>query len=338
MNEPSPLTATVLEIQRMSTEDGPGIRTTVFFKGCGLACSWCHNPESIPMQPQVQWVDSRCIGCKLCIEACPEQALTFDEGVIIDRQKCVGSGACVHECPTTAMEMLGTSWTVEALVAEVVKDAAFFEKSDGGVTASGGEATLQAPFVAEFLRRLRERGVPTALDTCGHTSHANLERILPHTDILLYDLKLADTGRHRTHTGAGNEKVLANLRFVADYLRAHEQPHTMWVRTPIIPDATDDAANIRAIGRIIAETVGGVVSRWELCSFNNLCRDKYLRLGQVWKFHEAELIRRETMEALATVARDSGVDPTIVHWSGSTRLGSNDAGKTPANVRKLNCC
>ncbi|MDP8223148.1 MAG: glycyl-radical enzyme activating protein [Candidatus Lernaella stagnicola] len=333
------LSATVLEIQRMSTEDGPGIRTTVFFKGCTLACTWCHNPESLDTRPQIQWVDSRCIGCRLCVEVCPVGALSFDEGVRIDREKCTACGTCVEECPSTAMELLGRRWSVDDLVAEVIKDKTYYETSGGGITASGGEATMQAPFVAEFMRRLREAGVTTALDTCGQTSWGNLEAILPHTDILLYDLKLMDDEAHRTFTSHTGERPRDNLRRVAAYRRTHETPHTLWIRTPIIPGATDAPANIRAIGEFIAAELDGVVQRWELCSFNNLCRDKYLRLGMVWDFHEAELIPKATMESLAAVAADSGVDPSIVHWSGVTRLEEDAAnGEEQTKVRKIDCC
>ena len=331
--------AIILEIQRMSTEDGPGLRTTLFFKGCPLACTWCHNPESIARAPQVQWVESKCIGCGQCVKVCPNRALTkTDHGIEIDRAVCGGCGTCVEECPSTAMELLGKRWALDELVAEVVKDRAFFETSGGGVTCSGGEATLQTPFVAAFLARLREAGIPTALDTCGLTSRENLEALLPHTDVLLFDLKLADDGAHRKFTGVGNERVLANLRFVAEYRRTHDTPSQMWIRTPIIPGATDNQENLRALGAIVARDLAGLVDRWELCSFNNLCRDKYLRLGRVWDFHEAELVTTETMDALAAAARAGGVDPAIVHVTGSTRLEQKPQTEDRPRPQVVKCC
>ena len=159
--------ATLFEIQRLSTEDGPGIRTTVFFKGCSLACAWCHNPESISAAPQLHWIASRCIGCGTCTEACPEQAVALTpDGLIIDRERCTTCGRCAAECPSTAMEIIGAVWSLDDLVREVLKDRAYFADA-GGVTAGGGEPGLQAPFLAAFLEALKAEGIHTAVDTCG---------------------------------------------------------------------------------------------------------------------------------------------------------------------------
>ncbi|MBU2552343.1 MAG: glycyl-radical enzyme activating protein [Proteobacteria bacterium] len=315
------LEGVVLEIQRMSTEDGPGIRTTVFFKGCTLACRWCHNPESISIAPQVQWIESRCLGCQTCVETCPNGALGFSEqGLVIDRGRCRGCGACVEACPSTAMELLGRTWTVEALVREVVKDRAYFEKSGGGVTASGGEATLQAEFAAAFLKACRDQGLHTALDTCGQCGESALERVLPAVDLVLFDLKIIDPESHRRYTGHGTERIHRSLFHLRDYMKTHAGPASLWIRTPVIPGATDSEANIRGIARFLADRLPGAVDRWELCSFNNLCRDKYTRLGLTWDFADRALMTAERMERLAEVARSSGVDPGIVNWSGATRL------------------
>lgn len=323
------LTGTILEIQRMSTEDGPGLRTTVFFKGCSLRCLWCHNPESLDMKPQLHWVEPRCIGCRLCIEMCPRGALSFTEqGIVIDREICTGCGACADQCPSTALELLGRNWTVDALTTEVIKDASFFGTT-GGVTVSGGEAALQAPFVSAFLKELSARGIHTALDTSGQCSRTNLDMILPYSDLVLYDIKETDPARHRRFTGSGNETILENLAHVAGYIAAHVRPRELWIRTPVIPGATDRVETITAIGSYIARAIGGSVSRWELCAFNNLCRDKYRRLGMEWTYGGAGLIDRETMERLADAARSSGVDPGIVVWTGSTSLDGSgeDNGK-----------
>lgn len=313
-------TAMVLNIQRMSTEDGPGLRTTVFFKGCGLRCAWCHNPESISTHPELQWLESRCIGCRTCISACPRNALTADErGIQIDRALCDGCGTCAGECPATAMELMGERWTVDRLVAEVVKDRSYILNSEGGgITASGGDPMVQAPFVAEFLRRCRAEGFHTALDTCGLGSEASFDLVLPHTDLVLFDLKLADESAHELHTGRSNERVLENLVRIRDRIRINGAPE-LWVRTPIIPGATDTDENIAGIGQLIESLLDGAVSRWELCAFNNLCRDKYARLGIEWRFRESGLLDKGMMEHLATVARHSVGKPGIVRWSGATR-------------------
>lgn len=309
----------ILEIQRMSTEDGPGIRTTVFFKGCSLKCAWCHNPESISIKPEIHWIGSRCIGCRSCLKTCTQGALSLDEkDMRIDRALCSGCGECAEACPSTAMELLGHAWELEALIAEVIKDKAYFEASQGGITISGGEPTMQTAFAAAFLERLKHRGIHTALDTCGQCPQKSLETLLPFSDMVLFDIKLVDPHGHQTFTGQSNELILANLKHVAARLK--EKGGALWIRTPIIPQATDTPENIHAIGAFIAHNLDGAAQRWELCAFNNLCRDKYRRLDKDWAFKDCELIPKARMEELAAVAKNSGVDQGIVHWSGATRL------------------
>ena len=315
----------VLEIQRMSTEDGPGIRTTVFFKGCTLKCEWCHNPESIDSRPQLQWIGSRCIGCRTCLDVCPNKALSAGpDGILIDRGLCRGCGTCADECPSTALELMGRSWTVGDLVREVAKDRTYFEKSGGGVTASGGEATMQPNFVASFLRECRSMGLHTALDTCGHCGREALTAILPHADLVLFDMKVIDPERHRVLTGAANHTILENLLLVRDWMKQHPVPASLWIRTPVIPGATDDPENIRGIGAYLAGHFEDGPDRWELCAFNNLCRDKYIRLGRDWPYKNTWLIREEDMEALAEIARGSGVRPEVGALERSDKNGKND--------------
>ncbi len=320
-----PIKATILEIQRMSTEDGPGLRTTVFFKGCSLRCTWCHNPESISARPQVHWIGNRCIGCKTCLEVCPQNALAFTpRGNGIDRDKCNGCGRCADECPSTALELLGQSWTLDDLYAEVVKDKIYFEKSGGGVTLGGGEPLLQYEFCKSLLSILKEDGIHTAVDTCGLVPRKALEKILPYTDLVLYDLKEFNPEQHRQFTGSDNRSILENLRYLCECMESPGRPEVIWIRTPVIPGATASEQNIRSIGQFIAQQLDGYVSRWDLCAFNNLCRDKYVRLDMEWDYKDRELLSKLFMEKMAAVARNSGVDPDIVHWSGSTRLDVND--------------
>lgn len=323
-------TATILEIQRMSTEDGPGLRTTIFFKGCSLTCRWCHNPESISAAPQLVRVETRCIACDTCLSQCLEQALSVDtDGFHIDRALCRGCGRCADVCPTTALELLGQSWTMSDLLAEVLKDRAYFDASDeGGVTVSGGEPALQARFVAPFLAALQQAGVHTALDTCGMVDGPVLADLLPHARLVLFDLKLIDAGQHRKFTGRSNQTILDNAVRTARLVQSRDDGRGMWIRTPIIPGATDTMENIRGIGRFIADHLGGAVDRWELCAFNNLCADKYRRLDRVWPYEDQALLEEDHMAALAEAARRSGVDPSIVRWSGATRLAPDtDSGK-----------
>ena len=330
-----PPEAMLFEIQRLSTEDGPGIRTTVFFKGCSLACAWCHNPESISVRPQLHWIASRCIGCGTCVAVCPETALTLStEGLTINRDRCTSCGQCAAECPSTAMELIGTRWRLDDLVHEVLKDRAYFANAGGGVTAGGGEPALQAPFLAAFLRTLQQEGIHTALDTCGCFPGRALDDILPFTDLVLFDLKEIDPDRHRAFTGRSNAPILANLQTIQSRMAAGGPPHKLWIRTPVIPDATATEANIAGIGQWIADHMGNTVTRWELCAFNNLCRDKYRRLDHDWSFKTHPLLSEARMEHLADIARHAGVDPDIIHWSGSTRIPSQTANEKQDRPRQ----
>ncbi len=295
----------------MSTEDGPGLRTTVFFKGCPLACAWCHNPESLSPKPHVEWLGVRCIGCRTCEKVCPQKGVRLDENGVHTSEKCTACGACTAACPTQALEMKGEDRTVDELYRTLMKARAYWG-ADGGVTLSGGEVTLQWQEAVPLLAKLKEAGVNTAADTCGFTQWETLERFLPVTDIFLYDLKLYDDALHRRFTGQGNARILENFeRLAAACATAGKH---IWVRTPVIPGATDTDENIRGLAGI----VGDRVEKWELCAFNNLCRDKYERLGIAWEFRDAKLMTKARMEALAALAVKSGAPHAV--WSGMTAL------------------
>ena len=294
-----------LDIQRMSSEDGPGLRTTIFFKGCSLACAWCHNPESIAKKFQVHWVAARCISCGSCDHVCPNDALTRDEdGVHIDRRLCTGCCVCVSVCPTLALECKGIDAEPEELCRELVKDRAYFGR-DGGVTLSGGEALLQDGAV-ELLRLLKDEGIQTAVDTSGMVFTEQLQAALPYTDILLYDLKIMNDAEHQRWTGRGNAMILRNLGVAALWAKGNGR---LWIRTPIIPGATDSDENIHAIGDRI-NAIGGA-ERWELCAFNNLCIDKYRRLDIDWAFQNTPLVSKQHMEELLAVARSTRASEDI---------------------------
>ena len=319
-NVKSSATGMVLEIQRMSTEDGPGIRTTVFLKGCPLSCAWCHNPESISRFPQIHWLGAGCLGCALCVEVCPVSALSLtDKGVGINREICTGCGLCADTCPSASIELLGRRWSIDDLTNELVKDRAYFEKSGGGVTLSGGECTMQREFTAGILKELRIRGISTAIDTCGLFQEQVFDEIFPYADIILFDLKEGDSDLHKKFTGVSNEPIIENLHKTACYVKDHLYPGKIWVRTPVIPGATARADNMKIIGNIIAGLPSGAVERWELCAFNNLCADKYKRLGIEWEFAGTEPVEKELMEELFQSAKSSGVREDIVSWSGSVR-------------------
>jgi pyruvate formate lyase activating enzyme len=321
MTETTAATGLILHLQRLSTEDGPGLRTTVFLKGCPLHCRWCHNPESISPKAEIQWLAVRCIGCDSCVETCPEGALSRnEEGVIRDRELCTVCGACVDACPSGAMEVLGTPTSVEDLVSELLKDSAYFEKSGGGVTFSGGEPTLQPAFTLELARQLKAKSIPLALDTCALCNHQTLEEMFPLFDIFLVDLKLIDPAEHEKWTGAPLEKILLNLKWLAGMVKEHAQEKTLWIRTPLIPAATFTQANLAGISAWLAQNVGDTAARWELCAFNNLCRDKYTRLDMDWHFNQTELMTQTDLDQAATWARSGGFDPARVFVTGAAKL------------------
>lgn len=275
----------VLNLQRMSTEDGPGIRTTVFFKGCTLTCKWCHNPESINFAKEHEWFDTKCIRCKTCIATCENNAIIFDNDKLkIDETLCKKCLKCTIVCPTTALEAKGKDWTVAALYNELMKDNAYFENS-GGVTLSGGEVLAQADFAYELLKKLKASNIHTAVDTCGHVKYKNIEKVLDVTSLFLYDLKIMDDTLHKKYTGAGNKLILDNFIMLAEKIR-NTKNSKLWVRTPLIPKITDTENNIKAIAQFISDNAADVVDRWELLSFNNLCEAKYERLNKDWEFKE----------------------------------------------------
>ncbi len=317
-------TGKILEIQRMSTEDGPGIRSTVFLKGCRLACTWCHNPESISSATQVVWHDWRCIGCRSCIDVCPRSARSLDsDGMHHDNSRCIGyesCGLCLDACPTLALETLGRRVTVAEVVDEVIRDVAYYDASDGGVTLSGGEPVLQAPFAIELARELRDRGVHVALDTCGMCSSKALQDVAAEVDLVLYDLKLADNAEHERYTGQENTIILENFAQLIELLRRSERRIELWVRTPLVPNATATEENITALGELLAQTAQGLVSRWDLCAFNNLCRDKYRRLDFEWKHAETELLSAAELEHFADVARRAIGNSQTVRTSGAVKI------------------
>lgn len=274
-----------IDVSHGTTHDGPGMRTTVFVKGCPLHCIWCQNPESISLENEVWWSANDCIGCHTCVDVCKNVAISLGpNGIYIDREKCRKCGSCVDVCPSAAMSWQGQEYDLDTLMAEVLRDCNYYTQFGGGVTCSGGEPLLQYEFVSEFFKRLHGEGITTALDTCGCAPRKNLETVLPWTNYILYDMKLFNSEKHKQFTGAPNELILDNLLYIADYVRNADHPMKIWIRTPLIPGITAELDNIKAIGTFINENLLDVIERWELCAFNGVCVSKYEKLGTPWMF------------------------------------------------------
>ena len=311
----------IFQIQKMSTEDGPGIRTTVFFKQCPLKCIWCHNPESILKKKQLEWFKHKCIGCRTCIKVCEQNALSFDEeGLNIDREKCNSCSICSEECPSTALHMWGELWNLDDLFYEINKDKVYYTQSKGGITLSGGEPTLQSDFILTFLKKCKENGISTALDTCGYASRKVYEKVLPFVDLVLLDIKEIDSKKHENFTGVPNELILENAIWISEYIKHNGK--SIWIRTPIIPNYTATEENIRGIGDFIVNKLSNIPDRWDLLAFNNLCTSKYERLDMEWPLKSFSLMTDDEIENFYVIAMQTGVKN--IHWSGLTKRTENN--------------
>ena len=263
----------VFDVKRFATHDGPGVRTTVFLKGCSLRCAWCHNPEAFDPGPELLYHAQRCTGCGACIEACPNEAqrMAADGERGYDRERCELTGRCVEACYSDALEMAGRRVTAKEVMEEVCEDAAFYEASGGGVTLSGGEPLLQGEFATAILRLCKEEGLHTAVDTCGHVGWEVIEGALPYVDLVLYDVKHISPEEHRRHTGASNALILDNLR------RLSERGVAIEIRMPIIPGVTDSRGDIDAAATLLGslENVRAV----RLLPYHPYAGSKYRNLG-----------------------------------------------------------
>jgi len=290
----------VFNIQRYSVHDGPGIRTTVFLKGCPLRCLWCSNPESQRPEPQIVFWPDRCIGCDACRAACPRSTIAIDEAGYrrVLAERCDGCGQCVETCYAEAVEQVGRSMTVEEVLAAVEADHPFYDQSGGGMTLSGGEPLAQPEFSLRLLRGAQQRGIHTVLETCGHAPWDVWQSLLPHVDLILYDVKDIDPDRHRHNTGVSNELILDNLE------RLSSAGVSLIVRRPVIPGYNDDVESIHALARFAGGL--GTVHEIDLLPYHRFGRDKYKRLGRNYAMGDATSLQEEDVIGLRDILASYG--------------------------------
>ncbi len=287
----------IFNLQRYSLHDGPGIRTTVFLKGCPARCWWCHNPESHAATPEIACSQNRCISCDACLLACHDG--------LRPRNACRNCGACAEACPTGAREVIGRETTAAEVLREVLKDRMFFEDSGGGVTFSGGEPLCQPAFLRELLTKCRAHGIHTAVDTAALCPTDPLVDLAPLVDLFLFDLKCADNDLHLRGTGTGNAAILANLEALG---RVHQN---IWIRIPVVPGFNDSVREMEALAELAARAAG-VRQVW-LLPYHGSWSAKPARLGKraPKEAATAQAPAAETMENFARLFRTKGLDTQI---------------------------
>lgn len=277
----------VLEISRMATHNGPGIRTMIHFKGCDLNCAWCSTPESRSFEKQLSLLEKKCVRCGACAEACPEQAIAFDQnqGVSIKWEKCVNCFKCAEVCCSTAFSVIGQIYSAEELYHEIIKDRVFYKRSGGGVTFSGGEALLHvSDELMGLLERLKQEQISIGFDTAGHVKKAALERVIPYTEFFLWDVKLIDDQAHKKYTGKGNEIILSNLRYV------DQMGKDLYLRCPIITGINDNDRHFQGIMDLANQLKS--LKEIHFLPFHRLGTSRYHKIGLDHPYHGMKDVSR----------------------------------------------
>jgi pyruvate formate lyase activating enzyme len=294
----------VFDIKRFAVHDGPGIRTSVFLKGCPLKCIWCQNPEGNAGDSELWYFENKCVHCYACIGACPEQALEKSgddiQSIVIDRAKCRLLGACVDACPSGALSFVGREMSDDDVAAEVLKDRTFYETSGGGVTLTGGDPCMQAEFSKAILEKCRALSIHTVVQSCLHADNARVMALSPFVDLFIADLKFFDSALHAEHTGASNEIIRKNFEALA------AAGANLLVRIPLIPGYTATEENLSALADYVRETREDIPV--ELINYNPLCKSKYERLGRTYPLaSETDIYTDAQMSGFKELIRNRGV-------------------------------
>jgi pyruvate formate lyase activating enzyme len=294
--------AVLFDVQRFSLHDGPGIRTTLFFKGCPLRCAWCQNPESQKGQPEIAFFGDRCVGCFQCREVCPEQAIVNGADHRVDYTRCNHCGRCADSCPGGALVMVGRLWDAENLALDVARDTDFFVESGGGVTLSGGEPMAQASFLVRLLPKLKARGIHINMETCGVFRWDVMAPLLPMLDLIYFDLKLMDSQRHRYYTGGDNRLIHANFTRLADGVG------TVTPRIPLIPGISDTEENLRETARFLRRAGH---SRVHCLPYHNWGEAKMARIQGARAPMNLDRAAGKDRETVAAIFSREGIDALV---------------------------
>ena len=290
----------VSDIQKFSLHDGPGIRTTIFLKGCPLSCQWCHNPESISSLPELMRAMNKCIGCGSCYSVCPTGALLKKQkNIVYCRNLCCHCFSCVSVCPSGALSIAGKEMEAEAVVNCAMADVDYYYTSGGGITLSGGDPVVQCDFSTELLRRFKERGVHTAMESTLNADTNAVDRLAEYLDMLFFDIKLFDEKKSIRYTGVSSKKTLTHVKRLSRYGIA------MIARTPLIPGITDDEKNIAAIAKWLHANVP--TARYQLLNYNPMAKAKWENIGLSYPLGTLEPLSAQRMSELCAVANKQGV-------------------------------
>ena len=295
----------IFNIERFAVDDGPGIRTLVFFKGCNLHCSWCQNPESQRPKIEIMFHENKCAACGRCIEVCPQSAVYPDKkyGYLSDPAKCDGCGQCTRECYYSAREIVGSYYSVDELMREIVKDIHFFEESGGGVTFSGGEPILQSEFLKQILIECRKHSIHTAIETAAYAAWSKFALIIDYLDLVFIDFKHYNSEIHLRETGVSNDLILDNIS------RLNETGIDVIVRIPVIPKVNFNEETIKEMFLLLSMYKN--LKHVELLPFHILGKGKYKGLGRSYKFEDKKSIKKQELEPLKAMGKDMGLNVII---------------------------